>query len=136
MAILNFPGNPILDELDRLSPPAKSALQQAHQNIAGAAPPAIAPTTQPGAPAPSVRPMPVPGASTVPPLGPPSTAPQAPVSNPMAAAHTAELGRLTTGDTGKSGIAQIHNRPARIALQIADAIGGGLFPGIEQRLPG
>jgi len=54
----------------------------------------------------------------------------------MAAAHTAELGRLTTGDTGKSGIAQIHNPWARIPLQIADAIGGGLFPGIEQRLPG
>lgn len=125
--------NPVLDELDNLSPAAKGALAQAHQNITGAAP-AIAPVTQ--TPTPSVRPMPVPGASTVPPLGPPSTAPQAPATNPMAAAHTAELGRLTTGDTSKSGIAQIHNPVARIGLQIADAIGGGLFPGIEQRLPG
>jgi hypothetical protein len=54
----------------------------------------------------------------------------------MATAHSAELGRLTTGDTGKSGIAQIKNPFARVGLQIADAIGGGLFPGIEQRLPG
>jgi len=54
----------------------------------------------------------------------------------MAASHSAELGRLTTGDTGKSGIAQIKNPFARVGLQIADAIGGGLFPGIEQRLPG
>lgn len=122
--------NPILSELDGLSPQAKSALQQAHSNVAGVAP-AIAPAAPPPPP---VRPMPAPGASSVPTLGPAVT-PPAP-ANPMASAHSAELGRLTTGDTGKSGIAQIKNPFARVGLQIADAIGGGFFPGLEQRIPG
>lgn len=58
----------------------------------------------------------------------------------MAAAHQAELARLTGAgpnpNQGKSGIDQIKNPIARVPLQILSAVGSGLFPGIAMGIPG
>lgn len=56
--------------------------------------------------------------------------------SPAETAHQGEFNRLTTGDTGKSGISQIKNPVGRTLLQVADAIGSGLFPRIAMGIPG
>lgn len=132
--------NPVLDELDNMSAPAKAALAQAHQQtVAQLAPPPAALNQ----PAPGIQAAPAATAvadQPLPQMAPPPAAkvPTLGLGPDMAAsqAHQQELGRLTTGDEGKSGIAQIKSPWARIPLQIADAIGGAFVPGLEQRLPG
>lgn len=139
--MMDMSGNPLLDEIDGLSEPAKKALFHAHSTIAGTSlppSPGMDPGIAPAAPAP------------IAPIGPPKTpvtlgAPA--MSNTALQGHQANLQRLTapplTGDmahtdadTGQTGIGQIHNKWARIPLQIADAIGSGLFPRIAENIPG
>lgn len=159
-----LPANPILDEIDqahaRLSPPAKEALDQAH-GMLGIQPPSTSAAVKDGIqPPPSMSTLPaLPDAPQV------STSAGIPgmANNGMASmrglrqdagtaaapptVHQQELERLTAppqsgylahtrSDTGQSGIDQIHNPWARVPLKILDALGGGLVPGIEQRLPG
>lgn len=151
-------GNPLLDEIDNahsmLSPGAKQAIEQAHgivglkpTDTGAAAEQAAAPAGVPnGIQSPSMGGM-APMAAGAPASTDTSTAPSTPPSgirSPLSSAlslggtagqsrNQSELGRLQT--TG-SGISQIHNPWARVPLQILDAIGGGLVPGIEQRIPG
>lgn len=128
-------GNPILDEIDNahasLNPPAKQAIEDAH-GIIGLRPSDTAQATESAAP--SLAPM---GPTASPGLPPVGQSPLAPAlslgGQPGQTGAQHELSRLQT--TG-SGISQIHSPWARVPLQILDAIGGGLFPGIEQRLPG
>lgn len=157
-------GNPLLDEIDNahsmLSPGAKQAIEQAHgivglkpTDTGAAAEQAAAPGAVPnGIQSPSMGGMAPMAAGAPAPAGSPastdiSASPSAspsgirgPLSSALSLGGTAgqsrnqsELGRLQT--TG-SGISQIHNPWARVPLQILDAIGGGLVPGIEQRIPG
>lgn len=64
----------------------------------------------------------------------------APQPNPAELAHQTEYNRLTGAGPnpaeGKSGIQQIKNPVGRTLLQIADAVGGGLFPNIAANIPG
>lgn len=53
--------------------------------------------------------------------------------SPAGQGHVQELNRL---EGSPSGISGLKHGWARIPLQIIDAIGGGLAPGIEQRIPG
>lgn len=80
-------------------------------------------------------------------LAPQPVAPQKPLAkvnpiqpNPAELGHQAEYNRLTgvgpDPKQGKSGISQIHNPVGRTLLQIADAVGGGLFPRIAMNIPG
>lgn len=132
----------ILGEIDAahasLSPPAQDAIAQAH-GMVGLQPPAA-----PAMPSPALKPPPLATMGATPSLG--AARPVAPPT-PSATAHTAELARLTappmsgpmahtTADTGQSGIGQIKNPYARIPLNILDALGRGLVPGIEMGLPG
>ncbi len=110
-------GNPVLDELDALSPPAQNALRDAHELIksvptSGAAPVATAAPAAPSGPQPLIKPV---------------------APSPQMQGQQAEVARL---QTSPSGISQIKNPYARTGLQILDAVGGGLLPGIEQRIPG
>lgn len=156
--------NPVLDELDNLSPQAKSALQLAHATISGGQPAPASPAPA-STPAPVVKPIAAPPVNRVPTLGP---APELPVSgppvgappalsvnsaqgsplisaalpkapgyvSPLAANEQKDQTKLQHLRDSGSGIAQIHNRWARIPLQIADAVGSALFPGIAMSLPG
>lgn len=117
--------------------------------------------TAPGAPVPQEPPAPrfLPPQAAVPSLTPVQPAPSASAARfspsqpavptlqtaqpatalPLTAAPTPErqeLTRLTTGPTGKSGIAQIHSRAARIPLQILDAIGTAVLPQLTMGIPG
>lgn len=69
----------------------------------------------------------------------------APFADPNAAAHTADLARLTKvpvpgehdkTQTGLSGIGQIHSKKFRIPLEIADAFGSAFFPKAMLGIPG
>lgn len=55
---------------------------------------------------------------------------------PQPGAHQQELTRLTTGESGKSGIEQIHNPWLRVPLQVLDAIGTGFAPRLTSAIPG
>lgn len=140
MAVLSMSGNPILDELDGLSPQAKGTLQRVHSEALATPPPMTGQTmTPPVAPAPA-SPSPIqqppaadPNAAQPIQIAPPK--PRATALTPDAdmQAHSGELNRL---EGSKSGVAGIKSPWARIPLQIADAVGGAFFPGIEQQLPG
>lgn len=147
-------GNPFIDEIDNahasLSHGAKQAIDQAHgivglkpTDTGAAAEQAAAPAWVPnGIQSPSMGGM-APMAAGAPTSTDTSMVPsgiRSPLSPALSLGGTAgqsdnqaKLGRLQT--TG-SGISQIHNPWARVPLQILDAIGGGLVPGIEQRIPG
>ncbi len=139
-------GLPNLDDPRRreLPPALQQALETARQRLlqpsggAFSAPGVPMPQlTAPGAPAPQEPPAPrfLPPQAAVPSLTP---APSAPPVSPTAAPtpERQELTRLTTGPTGKSGIAQIHSRAARIPLQILDAIGTAILPQLTMGIPG
>ena len=152
MATLPIPAstiNPVLAEIDQahaqLSPEAQKALAIARQatDVAPApgtpAPPPVAPVMPPARAAAPIapsgdtdeaaatvpfRPMAAPGRA-VPTLGNMPT--------PEQQSHLAERNRLVSSP---SGIAGIKNPWARIPLQIAEAVGGGFFPGIDTLIPG
>lgn len=128
------PVNPILDEIDQarasLSPPAKKAIEDAH-GLLGLKPSDSGDAAEQSAPPMAMPSMPSasPGLPPVSPLGPALSLGGQP--GQTQAQH--ELQRLQT--TG-SGVSQIHNPWARVPLQILDAIGRGLAPGIEMGIPG
>lgn len=133
MLLGNVGSNPVLDELDSISPRAKTALADAHSKIVAlnAAPTGPAPAAPSGgapiAPAPQPK---------IQPLGPPqSTGAIQPLAqpSPTVAADRAELQRLTS--TG-SGVSQVKNPFLRTLGTIGDAIGTGLFPRIASVIPG
>lgn len=129
--------NPVLDELDRLSPQAKTALARAHQSIASVQqPPEMAPAPMqsaqvPGAPArlaspPSYTPKPLGGT--------PAPAPGAPP--PMTAdqqAHTDERNRLIASG---SGLSQVHNPFLKTLGTIGDVLGSTFAPRAAAYIPG
>ena len=140
----NSLNNPVLEELDGISPEAKQAIIGAHQHVtsqmgqfgmqpASQITPGSGPPVSPAAPTPAATPAPS--------LGPPASsglmhsAPPTPVQQPDAQglANREKLNKLQ--NTG-SGVSQIHNPWARIPLQIAGAIGQAYAPGIEQAIPG
>lgn len=141
----------ILGEIDAahasLSPPAQDAIAQAH-GMVGLQPPAA-----PAMPSPALKPPPLATMGATSSLGgvPRGTNQGLGLTppTPSAMGHTAELARLTApprvgsdplahtkADTGRSGQDQIKNPYARIPLNILDALGRGLVPGIEMGLPG
>lgn len=139
-------GNPLVDEIDQahasLSPGAKQVIDQAH-GLVGLKP------ADTGAAAEQVAAPPVENGIKPPPMGGlPDVAATAPTQSQGISAlspalslggrsgQTQAQGKLQHDQTTGSGVSQIHSPWARIPLQILDAIGGGLFPGIEQRLPG
>lgn len=143
--------NPVLEEVDNISPEAKQALIGAHQHAIsqmGVLPPETQPTPGSGPPAPTPATQPTPAPSLGAPMSPGlAHSTPTPVAQPttQGLADRGELNRLTAvstpglhdqTQTGLSGIGQIHNPWARIPLQIADAIGQGFAPGIESALPG
>lgn len=140
MAVLSMSGNPILDELDGLSPQAKGTLQRVHSEALATPPPMTGQTmTPPVAPAPAspqpIQQPPTPDPNSAQPMqiAPPKPRVTALTPDADMQAHSGELNRL---EGSKSGIAGIKSPWARIPLQIADAVGGAFFPGIEQQLPG
>lgn len=143
--------NPVLEEVDNISPEAKQALLGAHQHAIsqmGVPPPETQFTPGSGPPAPTPAAPATPAPSLGAPMSPGLThSTPTPVVQPSAQglADRGELNRLTAvstpglhdqTQTGLSGIGQIHNPWARIPLQIADAVGQGFAPGIESALPG
>lgn len=129
--------NPILTELQGLSPGAQQALLQAHQS-ASATPPMQPPKiAAPGLQAPSAPPPAMMGASMTPPahlsLGmPPAPPAQTPIGEQTNKDET-ERSRLL--DTG-SGIHQIHNPVLKGLAGVGDAIGHIAAPGLMQQIPG
>lgn len=132
-------GNPLLDEIDALSPDAKQSLQQAHQIAAPMTAQMAAPMITPEqhqqaasaneAPPPAMtHPMP----SAVPSLGS-GVAPQVKAPIGTSAGDTNELSRLKT--TG-SGISQIQNPGLRTVASIGDTLGSIFAPKLEKGIPG
>ena len=128
--------NPVLDELDRLSPQAKDALSRAHQSIASIQqPPEMAPSPmQPAAmPAPrlasppSYAPKPLGGTSQSSPVGIP------PPMTPDDQEHMAERNRLISSG---SGISQVHNPFLKTIGTIGDVIGSTFAPRAAAFIPG
>lgn len=141
--------NPVLSELDSLSPHAKNALAQAHGKLltlsSGGAPLGPAPDAGASA-APKLQPLGNP--SEQPPSAPgmlptiggaqqqqqsPGMLPTLAQPSPTVAGDRAELSRLNT--TG-SGVSQIHNPFLKTLGVIGDAVGTGLFPRIAAQVPG
>ena len=147
--------NPLWEQIKQLPPEQQDQLLRQHApgaaNVQEAqqAPAQPMPTGQAKGLAPSL-PQEMPqgaGPGTEPSQGTPAVAkaPSAGLApNPDLDKAKAEFGRVTAPDTGQhnkqntgtSGLNQVHNPWARIPLQILDAVGGGLFPGIEERIPG
>jgi len=129
--------NPVLDEIQGLSPAAKDALARAHQSIASiqnppeATPTPMQPAQIPGAP----QRLASPPAYTPKPLGgTPAPVPgAAPPMTPEQQGHMANYSRIASSPAG---VSQIRNPWARVPLQIVDAIGSGLFPRIAMGIPG
>ncbi len=132
--------NPYIDALDALPDGSKKALALAHltatavpqgqpmQGLGGSDGPIIppAPRAQSGQtqqPLGVIPPLPQSHASQI----------QAPQRSAPQAANMGEMNRL---ESSPSGVGGLKHAGLRIPLQILDAIGGGLIPGIEQRLPG
>ncbi len=153
----------ILGEIDRahasLSQPAQDAIQHAHALMglqAPGTPPAMPEAPFQGIKPPVTSPLPSPpplpsGPATPPLLGSvrPGLRGLTPPVNPSVEAHQGNLARLTaparlsgdplahtSADTGLPGTGQIHNPWGRVPLQILDAVGRGVVPGIEMGLPG
>lgn len=151
--------NAYLQELDAamgmLSPGAKKVINRVQQ-MTGAQFPApqpevapVMPEAQPMRPAqkvPTLADAPTPagveGAATssIPAAAPmrPAAAPVKPMA-PMGAppmTETANMRELNRLQSSTSGINQIKNPWARVPLQIADAVGSGLFPRIAMNVPG
>jgi hypothetical protein len=140
--------SPLLDQYNQdgqVTPALQRALDVTRQNLGAAAltgppPPnaraplaeAPAPAPQPAGPTPVLAPPP---ASTPALLSRPAATPAQPASL-QPTPHEQELARLTTGDTGKSGISQIHHAAARVPLQILDALGSAFVPSLTSMLPG
>lgn len=144
--------NPVLSELDSLSPHAKSALAQAHGKLLtlNTAPIGAAPDAAAGGVAPAPKLQPIGQPSEQPPSAPgmlptiggpqqqpaqqsPGMLPTLPQPSPTVAGDRAELSRLNT--TG-SGVSQIHNPFLKTLGVIGDAVGTGLFPRIASQIPG
>jgi hypothetical protein len=89
-----------------------------------------APRTEPATLTPSL----LGGPKAAGPLATPATAPASPLTGQTP--HQAELARLTTGETGKSGIAQIKNPWLRGLATVGDVIGSGFFPRAAAAIPG
>jgi hypothetical protein len=133
--------NPLLDEINGLSPGAKQALLRAHTSALGSAAPVI--PSQGAAP----------GAPTGPPpalIQPPSAAPSVPAMGMMpdtgiaphpsviaprgtSAGDQAEVARLRA--TG-AGVDQIKNPFLRGLGKVADTIGSIALPGLAAKIPG
>lgn len=131
--------NPILTELDGLSPAAKQSLQQAHQiaapTTAQMAAPMITPEQHQQAASANEAPPPAmshPMPSAVPSLGS-GVAPQIKAPIGTSAGDTNELSRLKT--TG-SGISQIQNPGLRTVASIGDTLGSIFAPKLEKHIPG
>jgi hypothetical protein len=93
------------------------------------------PETPPAAPQPdAIKPFEALPIEAAPPV--PSAPKIKPLVDPNVQAHQQELNRVTTGETGKSGIAQIHNPVLRTLGTIGDVIASGIFPQIGMFLPG
>ena len=147
------PSNPIVGHIDQklseFHPLARAALQRAFSPPIGSVPGGV--QTLPGLPQ-QAAPLadPVGGVSNaLPPNSPTGEQPPEPrplakagsMASPLPPSYEApsippEQAKLTDLRNSPSGIGGIKSPWARIPLQIADAIGGGLFPGIEQRIPG
>lgn len=105
--------------------------------------PPAAPPASAAQPEPQARPL-----APMQPTAQPRPLVKPPQPTPEETALSAEHARLnapppanpallhTKANTGASGIQQIHNPVGRTLLQIADAIGGGLFPSIAMNIPG
>src|ERR1700761_6606631 len=126
-------GNPVVAEIDQahsqLSEPAKQALSILGSNISQQPPSSlISPAVASGNPMSGIKPD-LPAAmhtSSV-------AAPSGPVAAP---AHQAELARLTTGDTGKPGVSQIHNPVLRGLAHVGDIAESLFFPAAAAFTPG
>lgn len=121
-------GSPLLDQYNQdgqITPGLQAALDKARQTLAPAplATGVAAPPPNAGTPAPSAPPAAAPALSQPKPQAQPSQDQQ-------------EFTRLTTGDTGKSGIEQIHNPWLRTPLRVLDAVGSAFLPGLTMGLPG
>jgi len=133
-------GNPVVAEIDQahanLSEPAKQAISILGSNASTPAPtpgllsPAIAAT---GSPMAGIKPALPPAPSLMSPAVP-ATPPQSTMTAP--AAHQAELARLTTGDTGKPGVSQIHNPILRGIAHAGDIAESLFFPAAAAFTPG
>ena len=144
--------NPVLSELDSLSPHAKSALAQAHGKLltlnTGGAPLGPAPDAAAGAPvAPRLQPIGQPSeqppsapAGMLPTIGTQQPPTQSPGMLPTLAQPSAQVDadrtELNRKITSGSGISQIHNPFLKTLGMIGDAIGTGLFPRIAAQIPG
>lgn len=129
--------NPILQEIDQkhseLSPSAQRAIA-----MSGVPQSAIAPQL-PDAPTPSPIAMPSmarPLGSFTSPVSPPAPPPPITSSPTPASQHAAELNRLTTGETGKSGIDQIKSPAIRTPLKVLSTLGSVIAPGLASQIPG
>lgn len=130
------PANPLVDHIDQkfaeLHPLAQAALKRGLLTGGipnpGAAPPSQSQTTPMGA-VPTAAPTEAPA-----PLASPAAArPIVSRETPSQTARIAESDRL---QASPSGIAGIKNPWARIPLQITDAVGSGLLPGVMMGIPG
>lgn len=88
-----------------------------------------------GAPAALPGAIPLPTTATQAPSRPPPAHIPVP-ANPNLQPAQNELARITVGPQAKSGISQIKSPYARIPLQILDALGTGVAPGITSAIPG
>ncbi len=148
--------NPILAELDGLSPSAKAALQQAHgaattqaagNPMAGTMAPQLGALHQPQAPAaPETVSMTVPPISsgpTVPPIGP-SPQPRVVGPKPGQVIGTPAAPGSIQGDKDErtrlmgtgSGISQIKNPFLHGLAEVGNTIGGIVAPGLMRAIPG
>lgn len=129
--------NPVLDELDGLSPQAKQALARAHQSIASIqAPPEVAPNPMQPAQIPGSAPrIASPPSYTPKPLGgaPAPAAGTPPPMTPDQQGHLDERNRLISSG---SGISQVHNPFLKTIGTIGDALGSTFAPRAAAFIPG
>lgn len=141
--------NPVLSELDSLSPHAKSALAQAHGKLltlnSGGAPLGPAPDAG-AADAPKLQPLgnpseqPPSAPGMLPTIGGAQQPQQSPGMLPTLAQPSAQVDadrtELNRKITSGSGVSQIHNPFLKTLGVIGDAVGTGLFPRIAAQIPG
>src|SRR5271166_2391586 len=129
---MGLSGNPVLDHLDQkyseLHPLAQAAIQKGllTGGIPGGGPVQDAPqpsaATFAGIPGVAHQ-EPAPAAAPAPIAAPTQARPIAPRESPAESALAAEHTRLTSGETGKSGISQIHNPFLRGLAHVGEAAG-------------
>jgi hypothetical protein len=153
--------SPLLDQYNQtgqITPPLSDAVEQMRKKLVATpqAPAPASPAPMAASPAESLQPdslgvtqtgSPAVTAPATPALSAPPAAPSGGLIQPKAATaptptlappsdHQQELTRLTTGETGKSGIGQIHHAAARIPLQILEGLGNAFLPALTASIPG